>query len=53
MDLVYEYTENGISIFIKAPESPTEVVEAMAVIPPLLSQKRHRGQIRAKIGQSM
>lgn len=53
VDLVYEYTENGISIFIKAPESPTEVVEAMAVIPPLLSQKRHRGQIRAKIGQSM
>lgn len=31
VDLVYEYTENGVSISIKAPESPTEAVEAMAV----------------------
>lgn len=31
VDLVYEYTENGVSISIKAPESSTEVVEDMAV----------------------
>lgn len=31
VDLVYEYTENGVSISIKAPESPTEAVEAMEV----------------------
>lgn len=31
VDLVYEYTENGVNISIKAPESPTETVEAMAV----------------------
>lgn len=31
VDLVYEYTENGVSISIKAPESPTEAVEAMVV----------------------